>query len=429
MKILHVNTNDICGGAARAAYRLHTGLGQIGIHSRMLVRNKQGNDPTVSIFHPTMRPIGRLQRVIKRKMIAQRMARYSSVRPAGLELFTDDRCQYGKDLIDHIPDDVIVNLHWISDMVDYRAFFERAHRMPIVWTLHDMNAFTGGCHYDLGCARYNVGCGQCPQLGSMSKKDLSHEVWKRKESMFKSLQPWMLNIVALNEWMANEVKNSELLNKFPVTIIPNGINHDLYVARDQETCRDLFGIDRNASVFLFVSDSLSIKRKGYLRLREALGKISDTRNGVLLTVGAEPLDIDMNMKIVHVGRIENERILSFVYSAADLVLLPSIQDNLPNVILESLACGTPVLAYSVGGIPSAIMHNKTGFLIADGNVAAFADVINDVLMNRGSVSHMRTACRNVAVSNYTLEVQARRYAALYSRLVHTPGGKTGFGQA
>ena len=162
MRITHVNTFDLTGGAARAVYRLHTGLKELGHDSRLLVLQKESSDPTVIPFEPPLDWPIRLRRAFRRRYFA-RSQRVVASRPAGSTYFSDDRSQHGADALGGVPSSDILHLHWIAEFVDYRDFFRRLPReMPIVWTLHDMNPFTGGCHFDGGCGKYLEQCGACP---------------------------------------------------------------------------------------------------------------------------------------------------------------------------------------------------------------------------------------------------------------------------
>jgi hypothetical protein len=163
VKIVHVSTHDLAGGAARAAYRLHRGLLEIGVGSRMLVAGRTSADPTVTLFQPSPKAHRRIRRGIRHRRIAAELNRYAATRPAGLEQFSDDRTAFAGEVVRQLPPCDIINLHWVASMVDVGTFLRRAGSVPIVWSLHDMNVFTGGCHYDWGCGRFTDSCGSCPQ--------------------------------------------------------------------------------------------------------------------------------------------------------------------------------------------------------------------------------------------------------------------------
>ena len=276
MKILHIASYDISGGAARAAYRLHKGLCRINSKSFMFVKNRASNDPTVTSFSPSMALSKRLFRRYRSLLINSNFMRYRKTRPAGYELFSDTRSQYGSELISQLPDCDVVNLHWIADFIDYRSFLPHiVNNAPVVWTLHDMNAFTGGCHYDDNCRKYYEACGKCPQLGSRNKNDLSHKIWVKKQQIFSAIPKERLFIVTNSHWLANEAKRSSLLKKFYIKTIHYGIDVEVFSPRDRVLARSAFGVPQDAKIVLFAADSAANRRKGSALLLEALKNIKN----------------------------------------------------------------------------------------------------------------------------------------------------------
>ena len=184
-KVVHLSTYDVAGGAARAAYRLHDGLRRAGVDSSMFVREAPTSDGSVIRFEPATTFCKRAERRIRREHIERKLRPAIPTDSHKVEPFRTDRSEYGTDILSKLPPYDILNLHWIADFVDYPSFFGAfSKNTRIVWTLHDMNAFTGGCHYDLGCGRYLSQCGDCPQLAAAGPNDLSHEIWTRKKSAF-----------------------------------------------------------------------------------------------------------------------------------------------------------------------------------------------------------------------------------------------------
>ena len=179
-KVVHLSTYDVAGGAARAAYRLHDGLRRAGVDSSMFVREARTTDSSVIKFEPTKSFCKRAERRIRREQIDRKLRPAVPPDSDRVEPFRTDRSEYGLDILPQLPPYDILNLHWIADFVDYPSFFGAfSKNTRIVWTLHDMNAFTGGCHYDLGCGRYLGECGNCPQLLAAGANDLSREIWTR----------------------------------------------------------------------------------------------------------------------------------------------------------------------------------------------------------------------------------------------------------
>ncbi len=414
MRIVHINTYDTTGGAAQATYRVHKGLCRLGCDSLMLVAHKKSNDPSVITVLPRKDLASRLRWRIRERKIAGSFSRYQRTRPPGYEAFSDDRTIYASDLISQLPACDIVNLHWIAGFVDYQNFFPAVPKhVPIFWRLSDMNALTGGCHFDGGCGKHHSGCGACPQLGSEDTKDLSSQIWRRKEEAFRALHADRLHFIALNRWMADLVKKSPLFGKFQVTVVPNGVDTDVFAPRDSRVARHVLGIPQDASVLLFIADSVRNRRKGFAMLAQALTQLEACRNLFLLSTGRGPVELETSIPHSHVGHVENRRLLSLVYSAADLCVVPSLQDNQPNTVLEAMACGTPVVGFDVGGIPEMVRPGISGALTGAGDVQGLCTAIIDLLSQPERRAQMGASCREIVMKEYPLEMQVRRYLELY----------------
>jgi glycosyltransferase involved in cell wall biosynthesis len=380
----------------------------------MLVRYRKSDDPNVKIFVPPMGLITRVRRRIRGERITRSYARYRSTRPAGYERFSDDRNLSGAAALRQLPPCDLINLHWIADFVDFQAFFSAVPRqVPIVWRLADMNAFTGGCHFDHGCGRHVSGCGACPQLGSTDIADLSHQVWRRKKAALDRLDPKRLHIVALNRWMANVVKRNPLLNRFPLTVIPNGVNTETFAPRGTRFARDTLGLPHEARVVLFVADEVTNRRKGFSLLAEALAGLNGIDNLFLLSTGRGNPALPSQIPHRHLGRIDNDHKLSLAYSAAEVYVVPSLQDNQPNTVLEAMACGTPVVGFKVGGVPEMVRPGITGLLAPPEDVDGLRNAILEIFRSPEKRAEMAANCRRIVMDEYRLEDQIRRYAQVY----------------
>lgn len=417
MRIVHVSTHDVWGGAALAAYRLHTGLRAIGEDSTMFVANRTGDGRGVLAFVPPRDFRNRLVRSLRRKFFARELSRYAKSRPAGAELFSDDRSQHGQAPLRQMPPCDILNLHWISEFVDCRSLFDWVPRsIPVVWTLHDMNAFTGGCHYDSGCEKHRKSCGACPQLGSSGEDDLSRQVWNRRQSAYGTISLTQLQLVAPSRWMAEEVRQSALLGHFPVTVIPNGLDVEAFAPRDRAFARDALGLPQEARVLLFAAHAVGERRKGFSLLVEALAGLREDPDLFLLAVGGYSGLEQIGIPCRPLGYISNERLLSIVYSAADMCVVPTLQDNLPNIAIESLACGTPLIGFRVGGMPDIVRDGLTGLLVPLGDSQALREGIRGMLACPEALAEMRINCRRIAVEEYSMCRQAREHRKLYESL-------------
>jgi glycosyltransferase involved in cell wall biosynthesis len=414
MKIVHINTFDQLGGAARAAYRLHLGLQRIGQDSRMFVLDKVSNDSSVVRYEPPRDPWSRIRREIRRQAMARAIGKYQANAPGDLSFFNDARGIHGGDPWEHLPESDVVQLHWVYGFLDYETFFSSLRRnKPIFWTMHSMEVMTGGCFYDGDCGRFRAQCGACPQLGSKSESDLSRLIWQRKRKTFSRLAPKQLNIVTPSRWLADEVKRSSLLGSFPCAVIPNSLDTDIFTPRNPATAREVLGIPLDAKVILFIADGLHDPRKGLHLLVETLAGIPSNSEVFLVSLGpGQPSGLG-NLAHLRIEPVNNDRFLSFVYSAADVLVAPSLQDNLPNTVLESIACGTPVVGFAVGGIPDLVRPGKTGLLAKPADTLDLRRVITELLGDAERLKAMRATCREIAVQEYALEPQARRYLDLY----------------
>jgi glycosyltransferase involved in cell wall biosynthesis len=417
VKIAHISTTDFSGGAGRSAYRLHVGLRALGLDSRMLVQQKESNDTSVVLFQPPVDGPTRLRRAIKRRFLKLSQKDLTG-RPAGSTYFSDDRSDHSADTMRQVPPSDILHLHWIAGFVDYRDFFHRLPRgLPIVWTLHDMNPFTGGCHFDGGCGRYLEHCGACPQIGSLERNDLSARVWHRKSHAFATRSASSMHIITPSRWLAHEAEKSTLLSRFPVRVIPYGVDTEQFQPRDRRFARQLFGIPPEARVALFVADWAGEKRKGLDLLSEAIRGIEDLPELCVFTIGRNMAQQETGKCSVAIEYIRDELTMSLAYSAADLFVVPSLQDNLPNTALEALACGIPTVAFAVGGLTDVIREDETGVLVPPGDVHALRVAITKMLKNTARLASMAESCRRTALAEYTLDIQARHYVALYESLM------------
>lgn len=421
MRIVHVSTSDTAGGAARAAYRLHTGLRRLGHDSRMVVSIKYGRDAQVERFYPKKDLMSRVRRRIRRRQIERDFAQYEETLPPRYELFSDDRTEEGAALAQQVPECDLVNLHWVSEFLDHERFFShfatQRPNVPIVWRLADMAALTGGCHYDQGCGKYTARCGACPELGSNREDDLSRDVWSRKDQSLRMLKPGQMNLVATSRWIGGEAQRSALLGRFPVTIIPNGLDVDLFRPRDRAFSRDTLDIPQDAKVVMFVADTAAQRRKGFTELASAIEGITGIDNLTLASVGGGKPTLQGGHRHVNIGRLSDDRLLSMAYSAADIFVIPSLQESFGQTVIESLACGTPVVGFASGGIPDMVRPGQTGWLAPTGDVNALRAAIVEALQDPQRRQKMGEACRQIAIEEYSLDVQSRAYVRLYESLL------------
>jgi glycosyltransferase involved in cell wall biosynthesis len=382
----------------------------------MFVARRHSDDPAVIAFQPSARLSNRIARRLRRGWIVHSLGRYQRSRSVDQSAFSDDRVAYKKAVTDQLPLYDVINLHWIARFVDYRSFFTHVSRTTqIVWTLHDMNPFTGGCHYTHGCEKYVDQCGACPQLSSKGKNDLSYQIWQRKRKALQAVGTEQLHIAVPSRWLAIEVGRSSLMSRFSVTHIPNGVDTEIFSPQDRRLARETLDIPQDARVILFVARFLHKTHKGLVLLAQALSTLRDLPGLLLVSLGQGRPTIPVQVPHVHLGHLENDGKLALAYSAADLLVIPSLQDNLPNTALEAMSCGVPIVGFEVGGIPDVVRPGVTGLLATPGDVVALGDAVARLLQDPMKRAAMGANCRYTALEEYTLEVQAHRYAALYKR--------------
>jgi glycosyltransferase involved in cell wall biosynthesis len=393
------------------------GLRRVGVDSTMLVEERKTDDPHVTRYRPPEDLVSRLRRRVRRSAIDRDAARYSN-RPATLDWFSDDRTPHGQQLATQVAPCDVVTLHWVAGFVDYEGFFPAMRRrgIPLVWRLADMNAFTGGCHYDDQSGKFVQQCGACHQLGSSDPHDLSHLIWLRKQRALSCLDGDGLHLVGTSRWISGEAKRSSLMGRFPATIIPNGLDVGDFAPRDKKFSREFFDLPPQAKVVLFAADTAATVRKGFAYLAEALQGMTGVPDLLLVSVGGgEPKIAGVPHR--HLGRIKDDRVLSLAYSAADVYAIASLQESFGQTVTEAMACGTPVAAFASGGIVDMVRPGITGELAPTKDVPALRAAVKNLLTDPQRLAMMSENCRRVVLAEYSLDVQARAYLALYQSLV------------
>ena len=409
-----MSTRDVAGGAARAAYRLHQGLLQAEVDSHMLVQNQASGDATV------IAPRSKLQRGIAAIRPALSQIPFSLYRDRDHTINIYSSQWLPNNLtakIEQINPDII-NLHWICGGFVPIETLAKLNR-PLVWTFHDMWGFTGGCHYSGDCDRFTESCGACPQLGSKLAWDLSRWVWRRKAKAWKNLD---LTIVTPSHWLAAATQASSLFKDVPVKVIGNGLDPQVYQPHEKLLARNILQLPKAKKIILFGAlSSTQDKRKGFDLLLSGFKQLrqwQSTDEVELVIFGAaKPLKpVDFGFPTRYVGKLSDDVTLSLLYAAADVFVAPSIQDNLPNTILEALFCGTPCVAFRIGGIPDLIEHQQTGYLAQPLSAADLAWGINWILTDAERYQQLRVNSRNKALAQFALAQQTQKYLRVFDDL-------------
>lgn len=408
MKILIANTYDLKGGASRAAYRLLCGLAAIGINSTMLVLYKLSTDSKViGLTGVAGKFFSRAYRVLD----SLPLLFYSKW---SREIFSLSIAHsFNVKKINKLNPD-IVHLHWVAGGFLKIEDFANINQ-PIVWTLHDMWPFTGGCHYSGQCKRYLEKCGCCPVLGSNKENDLSSQVFNRKNKAWRNKK---MTIISPSRWLADCAKSSSIFSLSQIHVIPNGIDTGLFKPEEKKLARIKLGLPQDKKLVLFGAVSpTKDKRKGFVYLQQALKTLS--KNDVALVIFGkinENLDI-AGHKIYNVGNINDDHKLVSLYSAADVFVAPSIQENLSNAVMESLSCGTPVVAFDIGGMPDMIDHQKNGWLAKPFNTDDLGEGIQWILNSANKSEDLNMNARQKVVDNFEISKIAHRHLELYRSIL------------
>jgi len=407
MKVLFINHTEQHGGAAIAANRLFSSLEKKNINVRYLVANRTSSRKNV------------LTSSFSRNLLYKKFYEYGNVLP--LVFYKEvNRKNFSTSIVPNnsVVNDInklnpdIVHIHWaLNGFLDISSLGKI--KRPVVWTLHDMWPITGGCHHSFDCGKYRNFCNSCPVLNSSKNNDLSSAIFKQKKKKWKFVN---IHFVALNLWMKELVKSSTIYNNNiygnDISIIPNGIDRKIFYKRITTDARKFFNLPQDKKLVLIITNSIDNPFKGYGQIKEELHDfIKENNDYEIVMVGNKRKEV--SFKVIDVGYINDETILATLYSAVDVLLAPSIADNLPNAIIESIACGTPVVSTRVGGIPDIIDHKINGYLLKKKE----ADIVSGlkwVLENNNYKKLTDNAIKKSKVFN--IEDTAESYINLYKRI-------------
>ncbi|MAO13061.1 glycosyltransferase family 4 protein [Marinobacter sp.] len=410
MKVLQVSTFDLKGGAARAAYRLQAALDGTGLASQLLVQAKSGDDTAViGPESKVARGMGLLRPTLDLlPTMAYRNRTQTLFSPAWLPF---------SGLVSQInrlaPD--IVHLHWvnggalsISDIAKIKA--------PIVWSMHDMWAFTGGCHSDSGCGHFTETCGRCPVLNSDKKRDLSFRVQSRKRRVFDNKTD--IQFVGVSSWLANCAKESSLLKKFDVTAIPNPLDTHVFCPVSKSLARELLGLPKNRPLVLFgAMNALADPNKGFVQLKKALSLLQNDEVELVIFGSSQPEDESpFGQRSHYMGYLHDDVALKLLYSAADVMVVPSYQEAFGQTASEAMACGTPVVAFGATGLLDIVDHKVNGYLAEPYKPEDLAAGIKWVLLNSEAFALGDNAVAKVRRC-FDYPVVAERFLRLYRELL------------
>ncbi len=412
MKIVTVNHSDIGGGAAKAAYRLHSSFLDNNINSIFFVYIKKSNDPSVIAYS---KKYSSFKSVIRNTLEMLPLRLYKKRSP----IFFSAAWVRSSNIIREInrlkPD--IVHLHWIcggmlriEDLVKINA--------PIVWTLHDNWVFTGGCHVKWECEKYKQSCGSCPRLGSKKENDLSNRIWKRKKKAFSKIKN--LSLIGPSNWILKCSKESSLLKNNYHINIPNPLDIFKFKPVDKNAARELWNLPKNKKLILYGAvDATSDINKGFKEFSEAIQKLSCENVELIVFGGPTRNESDLfGLKTHHIGFLNDEESLITLYSSADCMVVPSLQEAFGQTASEAMACQTPVVAFNHSGLKDIVDHKVNGYLAIPFDTDDLSRGIDWVLNKGTNYKELCVNARNKIVHNFNSDLIVENHIKLYREIIN-----------
>ena len=417
MRVLIINTSERIGGAAIAANRLMDALRNNGIQAKMLVRDKQTNNITIIGLKKSLWSIW--------QFVWERIVIWKANHFKQHNLFAVDIANTGTDITTYpeFKEADIIHLHWINQgmlsLKDLKKILQSGK--PIVWTMHDMWPCTGICHHARECDKYHKECHHCPYLyNGGAKKDLSHQTFKKKKELYQ-LSP--ITFITCSQWLKERAGQSALLEQHPIVHIPNPIKTNLFTPRNKVEARQKCNLPTDKKLILFGSVKITDKRKGIDYFIESCKILAEKHPELVNNLGvavygkeSEQLKSLVPFQVYALDYISNEKELVNVYNAVDLYVTPSLEENLPNTIMEAMACGIPCVGFNVGGIPEMIDHLHNGYVADYKSAEDFANGIHWTLSESEYQSLSEEARRKVT-SSYSESTIAKKYIEVYNKII------------
>ena len=409
MRVLIVNTSERTGGAAVAANRLMEALNNNGVKAKMLVRDKETDHLTVAGLPSSWRH--------QWNFLWERFVIWLHLHLRREHLFEVDIANAGTDItnLPEFQEADVIHLHWVNQgMLSLKSIRKiLTSGKPVVWTMHDIWPATAVCHYSRGCEQYHSQCNKCPLLPGDS---LARQVWDRKEQLLSGQR---ITYVCCSNWLADEARKSALLKEQRIVSIPNAIDTRLFRPQDKQQVRQALELPIDRRIILFVSQRVTDPRKGISYFVEAVRRLAQQYpemkedTGVAILGGhAEEVASQLALPSYPLGYVSNPSRIVSVYNAADVFVLPSLEDNLPNTIMEAMACGVPCVGFRVGGIPEMIRHQENGYVAKECDADDLAQGIRYVLADADyeTLSH---ECLHQVAQKYSQQSVANRYIEEY----------------
>ncbi len=392
MKVLFVNTSESIGGAAIAARRLCRALEKEGVQTSFLTRSKKFG------FYWERATIWRRNHFSKNG------------------LFSVDIANMGEDITKNsqFQEADIIHLHWINQGFLSLKGLEKIFRSgkPVVWTMHDMWPCTAICHYARDCKGFMTECSSCPQLMAPSYGDLSRGVFCRKRDIYSHGQ---IAFVGCSRWIASEAEKSALTAGHSITNIPNAIDVNVFRPMDKYVARQRLGLPQQQRLLLFCAQKITNSRKGMQYLIEACEKLTDEIGIMVLGGRADSVQMIKGKNVYPLKYVAEVNDVVQIYNAADVFVTPTLEDNLPNTVMEAMACGVPCVGFGIGGVPEMIEHGVTGCVASYKSADDLAQCICKALATEAH-ERFSKASREKVVNTYSEHVVAQQYISLYKTL-------------
>ena len=417
MRVVHINKSDVKGGAAVAASRIVSSLRGMDVAASMLVAEKLGHDAAVVSIANSKREKAKVM-----FYFLQEVAAFLPHEKNKTSRFAFSLARRGFNLSKHplVRDADIIHLHWFNQGFLSLKGLEKIFQLgkPVVWTLHDMWSFTGGCHYAGNCEAYQKSCGHCPLIQDASYNDISALQHGKKQVVYDNAR---LSIVTCSQWLGRVARQSPLLQQHAISSIPNPIDTDFYSPIPREDARKRLNLPLDKKILLFGAANVADPRKGIALLLHALKSLSTRKQAdqiELVIFGKTPPwlaeKLPFPARLMHY--VSDAETLVDLYNAADVFVLPSLEDNLPNTVMEALSCGTPVAAFRIGGVPEMVAHGICGYLAAPGDADGLAEGIEYLLFKCEELT-CRENARDKVIKNFAPELVAGKYLQLYKQLL------------
>ncbi|MBQ9672887.1 MAG: glycosyltransferase family 4 protein [Prevotella sp.] len=423
MRVLIVNTSELNGGAAVAACRLMEALNNNGVKAKMLVRDRAEVIQHDGMAVPERITVASLPRSpwLRWHFLWERLVIFCYLHFSRKHLFDIDLACAGSDItrLPEFKEADVIHLHWVNQgmlsLDGIRKILQSGK--PVVWTMHDVWPATAICHLTLGCRNFTTGCCHCRYLpGGGSNHDLSAVVWERKRRLLEGSN---ISFVACSRWLEGEARQSKLLQGQQLTSIPNPIDTRVFCPGSQAEARRQEQLPADKRLLLFVCQSVTNRYKGMEYLVEACRQLAAAHpemvsNTAVVIMGghADEVAAMLPFEAYPLGYVSDEHRIVSVFRAADAFVLPSLSENLPNTIMEAMACGVPCVGFRVGGIPEMIDHRKNGYVARYEDADDLAQGIRWVLFEADH-DELSRQCVTKVTHSYSQSIVSLRYIEVY----------------